>query len=296
MISSAELLDVAAADEAALAALRGIPIPPCPQIVSALLAEARREEPDFTRIARLVSADVALAAAVLKLANSPFFGLRRKMQSVKQAAAVLGLRNLLKIIYGVMLKECLGGTKAPALRRFWERSNYNAVVCTYFAARRSGVSIDDAYSFGLFHDAGIAVMLQKHADYTQTLKEANAGPRVVTAVEDERYPTNHVVVGALLGRDWHLPDHVVWAIRFHHDYSIFTAARPGITAEVRALVAIRLLSEHVVARFLNHGDDAEWGRDKATALQHLGWVERDVDDLMRAMHANLEEVRRHRGD
>ena len=151
MISSAEILEVDSSDEAALEALKGIPIPPCPEVVSRLLEEARQEEPDFSRVARLIGGDVALAAAVLKMANSPFFGLRRKIQSVKQAAAVLGLRNLLKIIYGVVLKQSLGGAKAPAMRRFWERSNYNAVVCTYFAARLSGVSIDDAYTFGLNH-------------------------------------------------------------------------------------------------------------------------------------------------
>lgn len=296
MIGSAEILEVDSSDEAALEALKSIPIPPCPEVVFRLLEEARQEEPDFSRIARLIGDDVALAAAVLKMANSPFFGLRRKIQSVKQAAAVLGLRNLLKIIYGVVLRQSLGGTKAPAMRRFWERSNYNAVVCTYFAARLSGVSIDDAYTFGLFHDAGIAVLMQKYADYKQTLMTANAGPRPITAVEDEHYPTNHVIVGALLGRDWYLPDHVVWAIRYHHEYSIFEASHKSLTSEVCALVAIRLLSEHVVAHFLNHADDAEWERTREIALNHLGWMENDVDDLTRAMHENLQEIRRYRGD
>ncbi len=97
----------------------------------------------------------------MKSANSPFFALRRKVQSVQQAVAVLGLRNLLKIVYGVVLKQSLGGADAPQMARFWERSNYNAVVSAYLAGRLPGISSDDAYTFGLFHDAGISILMQK---------------------------------------------------------------------------------------------------------------------------------------
>ena len=296
MITSPEIVNTDVADEAAMAALKAVPIPSCPQIVLKLLEATRRADADSTKIARLITADVTFAASVLRMANSPFFGLRRRVQSVKLAVAVLGTRNLIKIIYGVMLRDRLGGSRAPALRRFWERSNYNAVVCTQLASRLRGVSIDDAYTFGLFHDAGIAVLMQRFADYPQTLIAANAASRSITAVEDEHYATNHVIVGALLAHEWFLPDHVVRAIRYHHDYSVLGTPRPSISAEVCSLVAVRLISEHVVARFLDRQDDAEWHQTKELALSYLGWGEPDVDALMLAMHEHLEEIRRFRGE
>jgi HD-like signal output (HDOD) protein len=280
--------------EVAVETLRNISVPPCPEIIVELLGEAKREDIDFIRISRLITGDVALAAAVLKSANSPFFALRRKVQSVQQAVAVLGLRNLLKIVYGVVLKQSLGGTGAPQLARFWDRSNYNAVVSAYLAGRLPGVSSDDAYTFGLFHDAGIAILMQKFADYKQTLMRANAALLAFTAAEDEAHHTNHVIVGALLARNWYLPDQVVWAIRYHHEPDIFAKPRKRATPDVCLLVAIRLISEHIVARFLNYPDDAEWECHKEAALAHLGWFEDDIDDLARGLAVDLREIQAYR--
>lgn len=295
MSKPAAIFDADLSDEAAAGTLENISIPPCPEIVVELLDETRQDEVDFIKISRLITGDVALAASVLKTANSPFFSLRHKVQSVQQAVSVLGLRNLLKIIYGVVLKESLGGKGAPSLEGFWDRSNYNAVVSSCLAARLRGVSPDDAYTFGLFHDAGLAVLVQKFPDYKQTLLLANAMPSGVTAIEDERYHTNHVIIGALLGRNWYLPEHVVWAIRYHHEYSIFSTPRQRATPEVCLLVAIRLLSEHIVARFLNYPDEPEWEHAKEVALSHLGWFEDDIDDMARGMEEDLNEIRAYRG-
>ena len=290
----ADLFDAELSDAMALETLRNISVPPCPEIVVELLGEARREDIDFIKISRLITGDVALAAAVLKSANSPFFALRRKVQSVQQAVAVLGLRNLMKIVYGAVLKQSLGGTGAPALARFWDRSNYNAVVSAYLAGRLPGVSSDDAYTFGLFHDAGIAILMQKFPDYKKTLMQANATPLAMTAIEDEHHHTNHVVVGTLLARNWYLPDQVVWAVRYHHVPDIYTTPRRHATPDVCLLVAIRLLSEHIVARFLGYADDAEWECHKEAALAHLGWFEDDVDDLARGLAVDLREIQAYR--
>lgn len=289
-----EFFDADLGDAAAAEALRGIAVPPCPDIVAALLDESRREDIDFIRITRLITGDVALAAAVLKSANSPFFALRRKVQSVQQAVAVLGLRNLLKIVYGVVLRQSLGGAGAPPLERFWERSNYNAVVSAYLAGRLPGVSTDDAYTFGLFHDAGIAILMQKFPDYRQTLMRANAAPLAMTAIEDAAHQVNHVVVGTLLARGWYLPDQVVWAIRYHHEADIYAKPRKHATPDVCLLVAIRLISEHIVARFLGYPDDAEWEHNKEAALGHLGWFEDDIDDLARGLAVDLREIQAYR--
>jgi HD-like signal output (HDOD) protein len=285
----ADLTDAVARD-----ILQTLSIPPCPAIVVELLGEAQREDIDFIRISRLITGDVALAGAVLKSANSPFFALRRKVQSVQQAVAVLGLRNLLKIVYGVVLKHSLSGEGAPPLPRFWERSSYNAVVCSFLAGRLPGVATDDAYACGLFHDAGIAILMQKFPDYRQTMLQANATPSDATAVEDGRHHVNHAVVGAMLGRGWYLPDHVVWAIRYHHELTVFTQARRHATPDVCQLVAIRLVSEHIVARFLNYPDDAEWEGNRETVLAHLGWFDEDVDDLARGLAVDLREIQSYR--
>ena len=60
-------------------------------------------------------------------------------------------------------------------------------------------------------------------------------------------------------------------------------------------MAIRLISEHIVARFLNFPDDAEWEQAKEAALAHLGWFEDDIDDLARGLAVDLGEIQSYRG-
>ncbi len=206
---------------------------------------------------------------------------------------MLGLRNLLKIVYGFALRQSLGGGPA-GLERFWERSNYNAVVTSYLVARWPQVSADDAYAFGLFHEAGVAVLTQQHADYGEVFARAcRAGGKVV-AVETERYHTSHTVVGALLARNWYLPETVVWAIRYHHDYSVFAGTRGHAPRPVQTLVALGLLSEHLVGRFLQEADDPEWEFGGAATLAFLGLELGQTGQLLEGMLGDLQEIRAYR--
>ncbi len=281
-------------DQLALETLRDLDVPSCPKIILELLHEAQREDVDFIRVSRLITGDVAMAATVLKSANSPFFALRRKVESVQQAVSVLGLRNLLKIIYGAALKQSLDGASRPGLDRFWERSNLNAVVAAHLAGRLAGASADNAYTFGLFHNAGVAVMLRKFEGYEQTLEEVAADPLRTTAIEDARHHANHVVVGAMLARNWHLSEPLVWAIRYHHDLSVLDKPRKHATPEVCQLVAIRLIADRIVSRFLGQDDDAEWQQGKAAALGHLGWAEEDIGGFAGSLEAELREIQAYR--
>ena len=148
--------------------LKSIRIPPCPEVVVALMEEARQPEVDFAKLVKLISGDVGLAASMLKTANSPFFALRRKADSVQQAVSVLGLKNLMQIVRGSTLQNTLGGDKIT-MERFWDRSNFTAVVNSHIAAQLHGISREDAYTLCLFHDCGIPIMMQKFSDYKEKL-------------------------------------------------------------------------------------------------------------------------------
>lgn len=64
--------------------LEGMEIPPCPGVLDQIFAESRQEEPDFMRLAALISEDIALAANLIKTVNSPYFRLQRWLTSVRR--------------------------------------------------------------------------------------------------------------------------------------------------------------------------------------------------------------------
>lgn len=279
--------------QAAESILKSIRIPPCPEVVVALVEETRQPDVDFAKLVKLISGDVGLAASMLKTANSPFFALRCKAGSVQQAVSVLGLKNLMQIVRGSALQNALGGDKVT-MERFWDRSNFTAVVASHMAGYLHGVSREDAYTLGLFHDCGIPILMQKFPDYKATLALANRSAGLSIAIEDQYYATNHAVVGSMLARNWCLPDHISQAILVHHDHSIFAHPDDRSTPEVCALAAITHVAEHVVATFLHRPDDAEWLASGRLSQDYLGLSSEDIESITEDALAELEELRAYR--
>lgn len=258
--------------------LKTITIPACPTVVAALLEESRRPEVDFQKIIRLISGDLGLAASMMKTANSPFFALRNKVQTVQQATAVLGLKNIINIVNGLALRRSLS-PKGVKMERFWDRSNYHAIVSARLARRVPGLNREDAYTFGLFHDCGIPILMQRFPDYKDTLALANRSSRPMLDMENERHGTDHVAVGAMLARNWQLPAFIVEAIRMHHHFEILSEAGADTSDAVRAMSAISLLADHLIARFLDVPDEVEWLAHGASALNYLSFDEDELADL-----------------
>jgi HD-like signal output (HDOD) protein len=273
--------------------LKSIHIPPCPEVVVALIEEVLKEEVDFAKLVKLISGDVSLAASMLKTANSPFFALRNKVNSVQQAVSVLGLKNLTQIVRGSALQKALGGDKVT-MERFWDRSNFAAVVAAHIADDLDDVSREDAYTLGLFHDCGIPILMQKFPDYKDTLAASNRVAELVITIEDEHYSTNHALVGHMMARNWYLPEHICQAILVHHDHSIFTCPDARSTPLACTLVAITLVAEHIVAAFMDRPDDAEWHVGGGAAQAHLGLGADDIEDITDSALSELEEIHAYR--
>lgn len=270
--------------------LKSVRIPPCPEVVMALMEEARNEEVDFAKLVRLISSDVGLAASMLKTANSPFFARSCKVSSIQQAVSLLGLKNLMQIVRGSALQNALGGDKKQ-MEVFWDRSNFTAVVASHIASHVEGASREEAYTYGLFHDCGIPILMSKFPDYKETLAASNKSAELLIAIEDRQYATNHAVVGNMLARNWCLPDNISQAILVHHDHTLFTHKSDRIPPAVCTLVAIQLISEHIVAAFLRKADDAEWLLCGLQAQNYLGLDDEDMSDIKDDALAELEEVR-----
>ena len=258
--------------------LKGISIPPRPQVLVKLNKEMHKDDPDPQVIVRLISADVGLSAAVLKTVNSPFFGLSSKISSVANAVKLLGLKAAGQIVTGLVLRSSVVG-EARSLERFWDSAEKVAGMAAYIASTLPRGPRDDAYSFGLFRDIGIPILMQKFPDYRQTLAVADAAiDRSMTSIEDERHATNHATVGYLVGKSWFLPEVICEAIRYHHDLSV-CEDNDAISSQARTLLAITRLAEHFNDEYVRMRSNPEWEKMGARVLDYLGLKETEYLDL-----------------
>lgn len=260
-------------------ALASIDIPSCPALVTQVMTEAQKDAPDLVTIAKLISADIGMAAFTIKLANSPFFRRGDVTNSVAQAIARLGTRNIVCVVVAAALRSSMSaGLSAEFLEKFWSRAGSVATAAGSIARRLRGISPDSAYTYALFHDAAIPVMMKRFADYSATLNEAMRESLLLTQLESERYHCTHANVGGLLAHNWLLPQNIVKAIRQHHDDDVYNTELNIVSDDVRSLIATVHVAERLTADILNE-PDTEIGTFFEQACLYLGLDKDDLQDL-----------------
>lgn len=264
--------------------LQGIRVPPQPQILVDLQMEQMMPDPDIRRIASLISKDVGLAGTMLKFVNSPFFGLANKITSIEQAVSLLGIPTVVNILNGLAIKGEMSDENIVALTQFWDKANDTAMVCAKVAKQVGYPNPDEAYTLGLFHDAGIPLMMKRFENYFEFLETTNAAgyERLIDA-ENERFNTNHCVVGYYISRSWNLPEHLGQAIAEHHNTRrLFLEDCNNASQSMKTLHAILKVAEYICGNFQLYGQlshDIEWEACSKEILEHLGLTELDIDDL-----------------
>ncbi|MFC0167119.1 HDOD domain-containing protein [Pseudoduganella danionis] len=271
------------------ALIRSIRIPPRPSLLVDLQHELAQPDPSPRRIARIIGNDVGMSGALLKLANSPFFGASRKAKSVEQAINFLGISQCAALLTGLLARQAIDG-KQSDLDAFWEISARRAQAVVFCSRKLRIAPPDIAHTFGLFCDIGVPLLMNRFADYAQTYSEAcddHINP--FTQLEDQRYQTNHAAIGCLLARNWGLSPDVSWAILHHHDYRVLED--PATDDAIRSLVSLALLAEQGIQRFHGRRMSYEWEKGRDYACRHLGLTEDETADLLEELNEALHTER-----
>jgi HD-like signal output (HDOD) protein len=273
-----------------------IGIPPRPAILQSIEREMRKDEPDFSTLEIVISLDVGVAASLLKIANSPLFGISAgHVNTVKDALQILGLKVVGTAIAGLALRKAFANV--PNLERFWDGSACIAQISAWLTLQvpfsQRTVRPEEVYTFGLFRDAGIPVLLANFSDYLDVLKVANSeAVQPFTAIEDLEFGVNHAFIGAKLAKEWDLSPEYGYAIEFHHDLSTIEGqGRTPIPDVSRYFIAISQLAELFHQRATHHSHTLEWDKLGAACLDVLHISTKRETDLFEQMLAEKVPLR-----
>lgn len=272
----------AVAEKSVDSLIKTIRIPPRPSLLADVQDELGGSDPDPRRLSGLIANDVSMSASLLKLANSPFYGLRLKATSVEHAVQLIGMRQCGLVLTGIIARQSVQTEKMP-LEQFWDFSTKRAQAMSYLASRMRVCPPDVAHTFGLFCDIGIPLLMERFEDYQATLDLAAEAREVrFTEVEQDRHSTSHTSVGALMARTWGLPEQVTSAILLHHDYS---ALNDTATDDmVRALIALCVVAEFSIHKYHGRENQAEWDKGGAIACEFLGLTHDELEDYFEELH------------
>jgi HD-like signal output (HDOD) protein len=266
-------------------ALQGISVPPQPQIMVDLQMEQYMPDPDLEAIARLIAQDPGLSGALLKIVNSPYYGLSNKIASIQRAVNLLGSRSVINLINAQSIKGEMSDETIVTLNRFWDTAQDVAMTCVTLAKRIGSQAVDEAYALGLFHDCGIPLMLKRFPQYMNVLEQAYADASAqvrIVDTENQAFNTNHAVVGYYTAKSWRLPEHVSDAIAHHHNaLAVFQDESPR-NQPIKNLLAVLKMAEHICesSRVLgNQAQDHEWNAIAGLVLDYVGLSEYDFENL-----------------
>ena len=266
-------------------ALQGISVPPQPQIMVDLQMEQYMPDPDLEVIAGLIAQDPGLSGALMKIVNSPYYGLTNKIASIRRAVTLLGSRTVINLINAQSIKGEMSDDTIVTLNRFWDSAQDVAMTSMTLAKRTGTQAVDEAYALGLFHDCGIPLMLKRFPDYMRVLEQgyADAGPdsRVID-IENRHFNTNHAVVGYYTAKSWRLPEHLTHAIANHHNALAIFSDDSSRQSQLKNLLATLKMAEHICASHKvlgNQRDDNEWNSISHLVLDYVGLSEYDFDNL-----------------
>ncbi|MFA7270478.1 MAG: HDOD domain-containing protein [Sterolibacterium sp.] len=263
--------------------LKDIGIPPRPEILDRIAVEMGKDDPNFRHLNHLISADVSLAASLIKTANSPFLGFPRRAHSVNEALLMLGLDVTSRAIAGISLRGTLPSD--IRLERFWHASAQIATLSGWLTQiiAKGKLRADDAHTFGLFRDCGIPVMLRRFPGYDKVLARANGdADRQFTEVEQQglpEFPTDHAMVGCLLAQNWWLPEEISLAIRHHHEILAIDSVNSGLPATCRYLIAMGQTAEHILQQLTGGSRTREWDKLGAACLRLLDTTESELQGI-----------------
>jgi len=217
-----KVLDTALQNEQLVRLIGGIKsLPSLPILFVRLTALLDQEETDCAQIAGIIEEDIAMAAQVLKLVNSSFLGLTRRIESLKQAVAYLGvnmIRNL--VLVQELFSQCTPEEfREFHLDRLWKRSFCVAKLAKQIAtnANYSPLIQDYAYLAGLLHDIGKLLLVRALPDsFREIMANTDQSSRSCIEVEQKLLGADHATIGGYLVSLWGLPRVITEAVTLHH--------------------------------------------------------------------------------
>lgn len=226
----------------AVQAIQGTKIPELPEEVLMLERELKSKFVNLGTVASIIEKNTTLSGELMRLVNSPIIKLKEPCRSIRDAVNVLGLDNIYNLLVSSALKNMFG--QKGLFKDIMDHSVDVAFCMADISEWVEGISRDEAYMLGLFHNCGALLLASKDDKrYAPYFSTSMSLPTSIIEREEKEYGTHHAMVGVLIAKKWHLPVDMINAIMLHH---IEECGRIQ-NDRVRAMVAMIKIANAIVS-------------------------------------------------
>lgn len=198
-------------------------LPAIPHIVAEVTQLLDDEKTSASDLCKVISKDQALATKILAVANSPLYGLPRRVATIEFAIVIIGFEHIRNILLAISLLDALKVRKSPDWNHneYWAHSLMVATAAKRIADDLKYPRSGEVFTVGLLHDLGLVILYKYlNYDFKKIIKLVkNEG---ISYYEAEKIVLgyNHGDIAEYLLEKWNFPPYIVEAIVKHHKPSL----------------------------------------------------------------------------
>ncbi|WP_320169601.1 HDOD domain-containing protein [Maridesulfovibrio sp.] len=261
-------------------------LPSLPQVLLEIQRVIKDPESSAADLARVISKDPKLVAAILRLANSAMYGFQTEVDTPSRAVALLGFKQAGSLALGTVSLSLFKRSKSSAVlpvEKFWKHSIACGVIAQELA-RVAGLGDPERFFVGgMLHDIGLYVVFESSSGLAvELLDYAQNNGKSLYATEQAVLGFDHATLGGVIIQDWNFPQQLITAAAGHHNPE---QADSDINAGVVHVADF-------ISRALGYdlGVSAVLGFISTEAWKQIGISGEQIVGMMPDIQANIEEI------
>lgn len=230
-------------------------------------------------LAGVIQHDPALTAQLLKVVNSAYYNLPRKVDTVSRAIAVIGTNDLYNLATALSAAKVFSNipSQMTSPDEFWRHAIATGLLAKKLAKRCNVLGTERLYVAGLLHDIGSLLLYSQHPELaSEILMIANGDEEVLFEAEMDLIGFSHAHVGAALMEAWRMPESLLSAIQYHHN----PAEAPDINLDAAILYLANYLSNSCSSSAFMQKPDASTSSPDHRVWKTLNLSDEIIEDLM----------------
>ena len=195
-------------------------LPSLPEVAARINSEIENEALSAKLLGAIIMEDSSLAARILRLSNSAFYGMPRQISSIEKAVMVLGFNTVKNLALSISVFAFFktGMSSTIDVLGLWNHSLGTAVSARVLMNRTNPKLAEQAFLFGIVHDVGKIVLINHClGDMEKVIRLMREDGLSQEEAENQVFGFTHQRIGALLVKEWKFPEAFVTAVKLHHD-------------------------------------------------------------------------------
>jgi HD-like signal output (HDOD) protein len=216
------------------------------------------DDPDssMSNLAKIIVTDPILSGKILKIANSAYFGLQQKVNSIGQALMIIGLTNIKNLLYQEGLLKTLNlksDAQDPFVESIWEHSFLTSISASHIQNLFPGMDKGTVFTLGLLHDVGKFILRRMPLRPGEGNFREISFSELSIREEEALFGINHALLGRLAFEEWAFSDLMIKTVEWHHTPGFMEMERLALGGDDLKYLLVLFLSDQVAKLLADKG-------------------------------------------